>query len=174
MAYGIWPLAVDFWLSAKHFGGPESSYRQQGRTRSSGGRGPSPSLWAPSGHPKPPKRTPKPTQSTPKSPKCAQTSTTRRPAAKNHRKRSPKHVPEHRRTMKKLGFPLVFVYFAESPWPMAFGPWPSTFGSRHKALGPQNRVARPAVAVGSQVEGVHDRAFGRQVATQSRQRGPQS
>ena len=25
-AYGIWPLAVDFWLSAKHFGGPESSY----------------------------------------------------------------------------------------------------------------------------------------------------
>ena len=131
MAYGIWPLADDFWLSAKHFGGLESSYPPSGSTRPQRGRGPWSSFWAPSGHPKPPKRTPKPTQSAPKSPKRAQTSTTRRPAAKNHEKSSPKHAPEQRRTMKKQGFPSVFVYFAESPWPMAFGPWPSTFGSRH-------------------------------------------
>ena len=23
------------------------------------------------------------------------------------------------------------MYFAEKPWPMAFGPWPSTFGTEH-------------------------------------------
>ena len=141
MAYGISPLAVDFWLSAKHFGGPESSYSGRARTRPCPVRGPWSSRWAPSGHPNPPKRTPKPTQSAPKSPKRAQTSTTRRPAAKNYEKRSPKHAPEQRRTMKKQGFPLVFVYFAESAWPMAFGPWPSTFGCRHRALGVQNRVS---------------------------------
>ena len=77
-------------------------------------------------HSKAPKRTPKPTQSAPKSPKRAQMSTTRRPAATNHQKSSPKHAPEQRRTVKKHVFPQVFVYFAESPWPMAFGPWPST------------------------------------------------
>ena len=33
--------------------------------------------------------------------------------------------------MKKQGFPVVFLYFAESPWPMAFGTWPSAFGSQH-------------------------------------------
>ena len=119
----------------------------RGSTYSQGARGPWSSLWAPSGHPKAPNRTPqppksttKPTQSAPKSPKRAQTSTTGRPAAKNHQKSSPKHAPEQRRTMKKQSFPEVFVYFAESPYPMAFGPWPSTFDSRHRALGVQKRV----------------------------------
>ena len=41
---------------------------------------------------------------------------------KNHEKSSSKHAPKQRRTMKNVGFPSVFVYFAESPWYMALGP----------------------------------------------------
>ena len=119
-------------------------------------------------------RTPKPTQSAPKSPKRAQMSPTKRPAPKNHEKSSPKHGPEQRRTMKKQSVPCVFVYFAESPWPMAFGPWPSTFDCRHRALGVQNRATRSELVPGRNPSGVPSRAFGRRVATQSRQRGPQS
>ena len=91
-------------------------------------------------------------QSRHRAPQSRQSAPRHRPQGAQQReitkKRSPKHAPEQRRTMKKQGFPLVFVYFAESPWPMAFGPWPSTFGSRHKALGPQNRVSRPSLAPG--------------------------
>ena len=59
---------------------------------------------------------------------------------------------------------------AWDPWLIAYG----IFGWLHMALGAQNRVTLIIPAPGRTVQGVLVRAFGRRVATQSRQRGPPS
>ena len=55
-----------------------------------------------------------------------------------------------------------------------YGPLPSKFGCLPNVIGLQNRVTLTPVAPTHRVQGVPGRACGRQVATQSRQRGPQS
>ena len=55
-----------------------------------------------------------------------------------------------------------------------YGPLPSKFRCLPNVKGLQNRVSLTPPASTYRVEGVPGRAFGRQVATQSRQRGPQS
>ena len=152
MAWGLWHMAfgpcpsTGDWFH-RALGAPKPSYSHQPCTRSQRARGPCSSLWAPIGHPRPPKYAPKSPKCTPKSPKCAPKSpkctpkspkcspkspkcvpksTTRRPTPKNHEKRSPKHVPDRRQSMKYQGFPQCFVAFGLEP--MAYGIWPMAYG----------------------------------------------
>ena len=66
---------------------------------------------------------------------------------------------------------------AWGPWHMAFGPWPSTVDWFHSTLGLQNRITLPIAASARARPRRLNRlvgAFERRLATQSRQRAPQS
>ena len=131
-AYGLWHLALGHRLSAVgiELWGSRTELPGASLHPVMGCKG---SLVEPLGAKWPPKAAkeePKANTERPKVAKARPDATTRRPATKNHQKSSPKHAPEQRRTMKKQGFPLLFLCISLK----AHGLWHLALGRRLLAL----------------------------------------
>ena len=119
MAYGISPLAVDFWLSAKHIWG--SRFELLGASSSSivACKG---SLVEPLGakwRPKAAKEDPKADTERPKVAKVRPDVDHKAPSNEKSRKKLSEAWPQAAQNHEICFFSQVFVYFIESPWHVA-------------------------------------------------------